>query len=142
MNANPESIEAVRPPPEPTPVEEVIRVGDHTYVLAVASRADDRTRILKHGETLGVFDRWGDILGVGLGDQGLFHAGTRHLSRFDLLIEGLQPLLLSSCLEEENLVLAVDLTNPDLSSDGDIVIPRGTVHILRTGLLWDGVLYQ
>src|SRR5882757_3818860 len=44
------------------PAQEVIRVGDHFYVLALSSRADDRTRVLKHGDTFAVLDRYGDIL--------------------------------------------------------------------------------
>src|SRR5215831_14794804 len=100
------------------PAQEVIRVGDHFYVLAMSSRADDRTRVLKQGDTFAVMDRYGDMLADRLADQGLYHEGTRHLSRLDLRIGGLRPLLLSSSLDQENLVLAVDLTNPDLSENG------------------------
>src|SRR5262245_40626059 len=92
------------------PAEDVIRVGDHFYVLALSSRADDRTRVLKHGDTFAVFDRYADVLADRLGDQGLYHAGARHLNRLDLLVNGLRPLLLSSSLDQENLLLVVDLT--------------------------------
>jgi glycogen debranching enzyme len=124
------------------PGRDVIRVGDHFYVLALSGRADDRTRVLKHGDTFTVMDRYGDMLADRLGDQGLFHQGTRHVSRLDLLVGGLRPLLLSSGLDRENLTLAVDLTNPDLSADGHIDVPRGSVHIKRTCVLWDGVMHQ
>ena len=40
---------------------------------ARSSRADERTRVLKHGDTFGVFDRYGDVHPIGLGEQGLFH---------------------------------------------------------------------
>jgi glycogen debranching enzyme len=124
------------------PAQEVIRVGDHFYVLALSGRADDRTRVLKHGDTFTVMDRYGDILADRLGDQGLFHQGMRHISRLDVLIGGLRPLILSSGLDRDNLVLAVDLTNPDLSEGGHIVVTRGSVHIKRTCVLWDGVMHQ
>lgn len=127
---------------QPAPAQDIIRVGDHFYVLAVSSRADDRPRVLKADDTFAVFDRYGDILATGMGDQGLFHDGTRHLSRLDMTIAQARPLLLSSSLEEENLVLAVDLTNPDLSEEGRIVLPRGSLHILRSALIWEGVLHQ
>ncbi len=124
------------------PAQEVIRVGDHFYVLALSSRADDRTRVLKHGDTFAVLDRYGDILADRLGDQGLYHEGARHVSRLDTLIDGLRPLLLSSGLDQDNLLLAVDLTNPDLSNNGHITVPRGSVHILRMILIWDGAMHQ
>jgi glycogen debranching enzyme len=124
------------------PAPETIRVGEHSHVLARASRADDRTRVLKHGDTFAVFDRYADIFADRLGDQGLYHAGTRHVSRLDLLINQLRPLLLSSSLDRENLLLLVDLTNPDLSEGDEIVVPRGSLHILRTSVVWEGVLHQ
>lgn len=50
-------------------MEEIISVNDQFYILASSSMADDRTRVLKHGETFGVFDRYGDIQPVGRGTQ-------------------------------------------------------------------------
>jgi glycogen debranching enzyme len=127
---------------EPARADEVIRVGDHFYVLAVSARADERTRVLKHDDTFGVFGRTGDILSIGLGDHGLYHRGTRHLSRLDLTIDGQRPLLLSSGLDDANLLLAVDVTNPDLTGDGDVQVPRGSVHIHRSLVIWQACLLQ
>src|SRR5215813_8763944 len=90
--------------------EEVIQIGGHSYVLALSSRVDERTRVLKSGETFAVFDRQADIVRSGMGDQGLYHNGMRHLSRLDLLVDGRRPLLLSSALEDEDLMLVADLT--------------------------------
>src|SRR5262245_13379604 len=126
----------------PNRPEEVIRVGEHFYVLAVSSRTDDRTSILKHGDTLAVFDRLGDIFGVGLCDQGVFHAGTRYLSRLELTINDATPLLLGSNLDPDSLFLGVDMTNPDLALDGKIVAPRGTLYLQRFALLWQATLHQ
>ncbi|HUN80733.1 MAG TPA: glycogen debranching N-terminal domain-containing protein, partial [Phycisphaerae bacterium] len=126
-----------KPPPE-----EIIRVGDQFYVLAASSRADDRTRVLKSGDTFGLFDRQGDIQPVGLGEQGLYHEGTRFLSRMELLLSGVRPLLLTSGVDEENLVLSVHLTNPDLSDENGVVTPRGSVHLFRSRTLLDSTLYE
>jgi glycogen debranching enzyme len=123
-------------------VEEVIRVEDRYYILATSSLADDRTRVLKHGETFAVFDRYGDIQPLGLGEQGIYHEGTRFLSRQVLRLGQQRPLFLSSTVKEDNALLAVDLTNPDLTVDGRVVVPRGTLHILRTKFLWEGVCYE
>jgi hypothetical protein len=49
-------------------LEDVILVEDQYYILATSSLADDRTRVLKHGETFAVFDRYGDIQPLGLGE--------------------------------------------------------------------------
>src|SRR5690606_19547528 len=100
------------------------RVKDHYYILATSSRADERTRVLKDGETFAVFDHYGDIVPFGLGEQGLYHEGTRYLSRLELRVNGTRPLLLSSTVREENDLLVVDLTNPDIPMGGDAVFAR------------------
>ena len=64
-----------REPQPPSP--DILRVEDTFYILATSSLADDRTRVLKHSNTFGLFDRYGDIQPIGLGEQGLYHAGTR-----------------------------------------------------------------
>ena len=66
-------------------MEEIIQVKEQFYILATSSRTDDRTRVLKHGESFGVFDRGGSIRPVGLGEMGLFHEGTRFLSALQWL---------------------------------------------------------
>ncbi len=117
---------------------DVIEVGDQFYIRAQSSLADSRTLVLLHGDTFAVFDRYGDIQTVGSGQQGIFHRETRHLSRLELRISGLRPLLLSSTVREDNVLLAVDLTNPDMQlSPGDSLL-RGTLHMYRTKFLVDG----
>ena len=103
----------------PTPArrradDEVVSMHEQYYIQATSSRADDRTRVLKHDETFAVFDRFGDVQPVGLGEQGIYHDGTRFLSRLELRIGGRRPLLLSSTVKKENDLLTVDLANPDL----------------------------
>jgi glycogen debranching enzyme len=119
-------------------VDDVIRLHDRYYILATSGLSDDRTRVLKHGDTFAVFDRHGDVQPIGLGQQGVFDRGTRGLSRFDVRIAGVRPLLLSSTLDRDNALLLVSLTNPDLQRDGRVEIPRNTVHLERSSVVFEG----
>ena len=56
-------------------MDEIISFNDHFYILASSSMADNRTRVLKHGETFGVFDRYGDIQPVAGARKGFFMKG-------------------------------------------------------------------
>jgi glycogen debranching enzyme len=110
-------------------------------VQADAALADELDQVLKHGDSFAVFDRFGDIRPVGLGEEGIYHLGTRHLSGFGLRLGGKRPLLLGSTAKRESTRLAVDLTNPDLESSRGR-IPHATIHLSRTKVLWDGVCYE
>ena len=123
-------------------MEDVIRVQDHYYILATTSRADERTRVLKDGDTFAVCDPYGDVLPFGMGEQGLYHEGTRYLSRLELRLGKVRPLLLSSTVRENNDLFPVDLTNPDLELDDGVMLPRGLLHIFRAKLLWDGRCFE
>jgi len=123
-------------------VEDVVQIDDEWYVLASSSRTDDRTRVLKQGETFGLFDRYGDIQHIGIGEQGLYHEGTRFLSRYELTINDRRPLLLNSTIKQDNSAMTADLTTPDLYSNGSVCIPRGTLHVFRAKLLWQGTQYE
>ena len=128
-------------------MEDVIRLSDQFYIIAESDRAAVPTRVLKQGETFAVFDRYGDICPVGLAENGLYHEGTRYLSHLSLLIGGERPLLLSSAIKADNALVAVDLTNLDVANDGGggdahIAIPRGTLHVSRVLVLWEGICYE
>ena len=116
-------------------MDETIKVEDRWYVLATSSRADDRTRVLKHGDTFALFDRFGDIERIGSGEQGLYHEGTRYLSRLDLRLNGERPLLLNSSVRQDNCLLTVDLMASDYYEDGKLTVLKGTVHLARSKLL-------
>lgn len=123
-------------------MDEFIRVKDKYYILATSSLADTRTHVLKHDDTFAVFDRLGDIAPIGQEHHGIYHEGTRFLSRSILTIEGERPMLLSSLVERNNILLVVNLTNPDIYRDGKVVIPRGLLHISRSKFLWKSVSYE
>jgi glycogen debranching enzyme len=131
--------------PSETPTglpSDILEVEDRYYILATSSLADEQDRVLKEGETFVVFDRYGDIKPVGLGEEGLYHEGTRFLSGMLLRLAHERPMLLSSTIRQDNALLAVDLTNPDVSENGELIVPRGTLHISRTAFLWEGVCHQ
>src|SRR5437868_1062008 len=115
---------------------------DPYYILAKSPPADVHSRVLKHGDTFAIFDRYGDVRPTGLEEEGLYHQGTRFLSCLLLGWGDERPLFLSSTVKEENDLLAVDLTNPDVSEAGGGGVRRGTVHIARLKFLWAGVCYE
>jgi glycogen debranching enzyme len=123
-------------------MHEVIQVQDQFYILASSARLSEQNRVLKHGDTFAVFDRFGDIHRIGRGERGLYHGGTRHLSRLELRLLGSRPLLLSSTIREDNGMLTVDLTNPDVAVDGQVVLARDQVHVFRACFLWKGICYE
>ena len=66
---------------------------------------------------------------AGSARKGLYHEGTRYLSRLVLEFEGSSPFFLSSTVRDENDQLTVALTNPDLLRDGQVVGAAGhTLH--------------
>src|SRR6266536_252805 len=121
---------------------EVIRVRNEFYIRSSSARIDVRTRVLKQGDTFAVFDRFGDIETFGTGELGLYYQDTRFLSRLTLKLGKDRPLLLSSTVREDNAVMAVDATNPDSWRNGEIVIPRGTLHVFRSRILWKKTCHE
>jgi glycogen debranching enzyme len=117
---------------------ELVRLEENFAIVADTDRGGSPRRVLKHGDTFGVFDLHGDVVSAENGDLGLYHAGTRFLSRFELLLGRRRPLLLSSTISDDNSILAVDLTNPDVVRESHVLIPRGSVHIFRARILWNG----
>ncbi|MEX2230866.1 MAG: glycogen debranching N-terminal domain-containing protein, partial [Cyclobacteriaceae bacterium] len=119
-----------------------IEVENKYYILATSSLADQRTMVLKQGDSFGIFDWLGDIHQVGTGTQGVYHNGTRFLSRMELNINGKRPLLLSASPREDNQILVVDLTNPDLPLDEQEALKQETVHIQRLKFLWHAKYHE
>jgi glycogen debranching enzyme len=111
------------------------------YIPATGSSIRPRS-ILKHGDTFAVFDSYGDIGATMGGLDGVYLNDTRFLARLEMSLNGMHPLLLGSNVRDDNMVLTVDLTNPDIFFDGRLHLPKDTVHIVRTVFLWQGVANQ
>jgi glycogen debranching enzyme len=123
-------------------VNEVIEVNNQFYILAGSSLADDRAFVLKSGDTFALFDHYGDIRAYGLGEQGIFHEGTRFLSSSELRIENKRPFFLSSDADGGSFILGIDLSNPDLIGPNEVLVPRGTIHIARRKFLCNGMCHE
>jgi glycogen debranching enzyme len=112
------------------------------YIPATSSLQERRPRTLKHGDTFGVFDHYGDIAPGESSPEGLFHDDTRFLSSLQLLVNDRRPLLLSSTVQDNNALLIADLTNPDFFADGRLDLPRNTIHIVRARYIWEGCAHE
>jgi glycogen debranching enzyme len=111
------------------------------YIPGTGSSTRPR-RTLKHDDTFAVLDGHADIGATGGGPDGIFFRDTRYLSRLEMLLNGKQPLLLGSNVRDDNSMLTVDLTNPDIYLEGTLVLSKDVLHVVRTLFLWNGTAYQ
>jgi glycogen debranching enzyme len=118
------------------------QMEDTFYILATDAPADYVSRVLKDGETFAVFDPHGDIQAAGVGQEGLYHEGTRFLSRLLFKLGNARPFLLNSVVTKDNSLFVVNLTNPDVYQRGQLMLPRGTLHITRTKLLRESTCHE
>ncbi len=117
-------------------------IPEARFYIPATGPATRPRRTLKHGDTFIVVDSHGDIGASPGGTDGLFHCDTRFLSHLELLLNGMQPLLLGSNVRDDNTQLTVDLTNPDIYFDQRLILPKDTVHVVRTIFLWRDTAYQ
>jgi glycogen debranching enzyme len=129
----------LRQNPNATPIEEV---PDAPYYIPGTGSSTRPSRTLKHGDCFVVLDSHGDIGARPGGQDGIFFCDTRYLSRLEMLLNGRQPLLLGSNVRDDNSILTVDLTNPDICIGQDRVLPKDMLHVVRTVFLWRGTAYQ
>jgi glycogen debranching enzyme len=116
--------------------------GEHQFSIQMTRPAERPRRSLKYNDSFLVIDDRGDVGASDDSADGLFHSDTRFLSRLELLMGGMQPLLLGSNLSDDNSLLSVDLTNPDIWADGRLILAKDTLHIVRSIFLWQGTAYQ
>jgi glycogen debranching enzyme len=125
----------------PATIKSADRVPETDFYIPATGPTRLR-RNLKHDDTFAVVDSHGDIGASAGGSDGLFHLDTRYLSRFEFLFDGMELLLLGSNVRDDNSVLTVDLTNPDIYVDKKLVLQRDVLHITRTVFLWRAAAYQ
>jgi glycogen debranching enzyme len=135
MTADESSAGAIALPP-PAPAVQF-------YIPATSSLQERRPRTLKHGDTFGLFDHYGDIVPGEGSPEGLYHQDTRFLSGLQLLINDRRPLLLSSTVQDNNALLIADITNPDFfDDDGRLRLARDTIHVVRAKYIWQARAYE
>src|SRR3982751_2042777 len=108
---------------------EILQLEDEFSIAVDERRASGPARVLKRADTFAVFDQHGDIVPAEGGEQGLYHHGTRFLSKLEVRLAGGRPLFLSSTVSDDNLVFVADLTNVDVRRDNRLVLPHGEVHL-------------
>jgi glycogen debranching enzyme len=121
-------------------LDELLKSDAQYYIQATSPPSVETTRVLKDNDTFGVFDQYGDIDSGDRAEEGVYNQGTRFLSRLKLTFLGIRPFLLSSTIRRDNVLLAADLTNPDICREGRVLVPRGTLHVYRTQFLWHDTL--
>lgn len=112
------------------------------YISATASLAELRPRILKFDNEFAVFGHDGDITASPItagstSAEGIYYRDTRYLSRLDLTLNGVRPILLSSAASDDNAMLTCDLANPDLPN-----LDHGEIHIRRSKFLWQTACHE
>lgn len=123
-------------------MEPTDHVETQYYIETTEAPSSRRALVLKQDDSFLVTDESGDIDLEVRADAGLFHEGTRFLSAMRFSLANSRPLLLSSTVRTDNLLMTVDLTNTDMRDKNKVSLPRGTVYISRSKFLWKGVCYE
>src|SRR4030081_617217 len=101
----------------------------------------DRT-VLKEGQVLLVADRAGDVKALNLEGHGLYYRDTRHLSLFEMAINGTRLTLLSAS-GELNFMSNLQFANDTLlGQHGEIVAEPRTISIRRNRFLYGDGLHE
>jgi glycogen debranching enzyme len=117
---------------------DIVTPEEQFAIISEGERVTTPPRVLKHGESFAVFEPHGDVTAGPGSEHGLYHRGTRFLSRFELLLANRQPLLLSASVSDDNAIFTADLTNADIVADGHVLVARGSLHVYRSRVLWNG----
>ena len=123
--------------------KDFLQVADLYDVLATSVLTDHDIRVLKQGETFSIFDSFGDVQPVTHPESGVYHRGTRYISRLELCLFGDQrPLLLNSILRDDNGLLKVDMTNRDMNFSDKSFVGKGTLYIHKNKFLLDSMCHE
>ncbi|MCX8254225.1 Amylo-alpha-1,6-glucosidase [Beijerinckiaceae bacterium RH CH11] len=122
--------------------EPALEEAEAHYTDSQPSLVERPLRTLKYGDMFAVLDANGDMGMFPDSPEGLFMRDTRYLSHFAMSIEGKHPLILGSVLEDDNVSLTVDLTNPEIRDGDKLLIPADAIAIDRTKFLFAGGCYE
>jgi glycogen debranching enzyme len=116
----------------------MLQLDDQFIIVTEAKGRPGPFRVLKDGDTFAVFDEYGDMAADQASEAGLYYRGTRHLSRFEVLVARHRPLLLSSNISDDNVLFVADCTNVDIRRDTRVELPHGEIHLFRSRVIRDG----
>jgi glycogen debranching enzyme len=136
------SLNAAPADPKASGMSELTHVHDPCELTTSSHPSTSGTQVLKQGDTFAVLDRRGEAGVAGETELGLYHRGTRHLSQWQLMIGECRPMLLNSTMKEDNSLLIVQMTTPDLSLRQDGVVPHGTLHAFRSLIVQESAFYE
>ena len=131
-----------RPKEQRSTVNLVEQVAEVPFYIPATGPATRPRRNLKHDDCFAIFDSHGDIGASPGGPDGVYCRDTRFLGQLELQLNGTQLLLLGSNVRDDNALLTVDLTNPDIYFENKLSLPKDTLHIIRTVFLWNNTAYQ
>ncbi len=94
--------------------------------------------IIREGSALLLTDPEGNVAAGNTQGFGVYHADTRHLSAYDLTLNGVRPVMLLSTAELGYAMEQV-MTNPTLSLDDVKNVHRGSIEIRRQRVVADCV---
>ena len=110
-------------------------IPEEPYAVAATASTARPRRTLKHGDTFGLFDQYGDVRPGQKGEAGLYHDGTRHLSRFLLEFEGARPFLRKLRELREQISgrgfprVSMDELSMGMSHDFEVAIEEGSTCV-------------
>ncbi len=129
--------------PTAEPAQTVVKVGNDYYVLASSLASRRASHVLANGRSFAVFEMDADIVDSPLEALGFFNSDTRHLSRFEMLIDGAAPHYLNSYLSDDRAQVRSILTNADLGERySPNWLPRDSIRVDRGWVLNGAALYH
>ncbi|RKP46712.1 amylo-alpha-1,6-glucosidase [Cohnella endophytica] len=98
-------------------------------------------RVIKENDLFLLTDRTGDIPEGQKEGLGLYTKDTRFLSRMELKINGVKPIVLAS-EADQNYISTIILTNPHMEEAEKLVLWRESIELRRTRFIYESVLYE
>ena len=115
---------------------------DPSSVSAATALQERRFHVLKNDDNFAILDSIGDIHAAPGSNDGLYYHDTRHLSHLALMVGGARPLLLSSSLSGNNVMLTANLTNARIRDLRGTAVEQGLIYIRRSMFLVGGTCFS
>jgi glycogen debranching enzyme len=96
---------------------------------------------LKEDDLQFISDQTGDIPADNPGDLGLYYRDTRFINRFELTVNGIKPVFLSSSTSK-HYIATFQFVNPSLRLDDGRRVPRQTISIRRSRFVTSRGVYE